>query len=172
MPCAITAGYTIDCREQIGGINAVYFGEFANFTIADASGTVTAITKVATKKFYKFEVPTKSSAVAMSTATGSTENGTLFFEQSIELPINKRDATTRNIITTLAKNKLVVVTLDKDGVYRMYGKQAGLYLDTAEGKSGAAAGDQNGYTLKFSGTELEDFFIVTNALGLALETAG
>ncbi|CAB4204316.1 hypothetical protein UFOVP1384_49 [uncultured Caudovirales phage] len=170
--CAIVSGYTIDCRESVGGIDAVFFAEFGNVTILDASGIVTGITKVTGKKFYKFEIPTKSSAVASSNPMGSIENGTLFFEQTLDFPINKRDATTRNIITTLSKNKVVAVTLDKDGTYRMYGKQFGMYLGGSTGTSGAAAGDAQGYVLKFEATEKEDFFEVTNAIGLALTTAG
>ena len=172
MPCVITAGYTIDCRDGVGGIDAVYFAEFGNMTVSDASGTVTGITKATGKKFWKFEVPTKSSAVASSNPTGSTENGTLFFEQTIDFPVNKRDATTRNIITTLAKNKVIVVTKDKDGTYRMYGKGYGMYLGASTGTTGAAAGDANGYVLKFEGTELEDFFVVSSTVGAALETVG
>ena len=172
MACAIVSGYTIDCRDSVGGIDAVYFAEFGNVTILDASGIVTGITKVTGKKFYKFEIPTKSSAVASSNPMGSIENGTLFFEQTLDFPINKRDATTRNIITTLSKNKVVAVTLDKDGTYRMYGKQFGMYLGGSTGTSGAAAGDAQGYVLKFEATEKEDFFEVTNAIGLALTTAG
>ena len=172
MACAIVSGYTIDCRESVGGIDAVFFAEFGNVTILDASGIVTGITKVTGKKFYKFEIPTKSSAVASSNPMGSIENGTLFFEQTLDFPINKRDATTRNIITTLSKNKVVAVTLDKDGTYRMYGKQFGMYLGGSTGTSGAAAGDAQGYVLKFEATEKEDFFEVTNAIGLALTTAG
>lgn len=172
MPCAITAGYTIDCRDSVGGIDAVYFGEFANFTMADASGTVTGITKVTGKRFWKFDVPTKSTANATSNPVGSTENGTMFFEQSIDMPVNKRDATTRNIITTLAKNKLVIVTKDKDGTYRMYGKGYGLFMGSSTGQTGAAPGDANGYILKFEGQEKEDFFVVSTAVGDALETAG
>jgi len=172
MACAIVSGYTIDCRESVGGIDAVFFAEFGNVTILDASGVVTGITKVTGKKFYKFEIPTKSSAVASSNPMGSIENGTLFFEQTLDFPVNKRDATTRNIITTLSKNKVVAVTLDKDGTYRMYGKQFGMYLGGSTGTSGAAAGDAQGYVLKFEATEKEDFFEVTNAIGLALTTAG
>ena len=172
MPCAIVSGYTIDCRETIGGIDAVFFAEYGNVTIADASGVVTGITKAAGKKFFKFEIPTKSSAVASSNPTGSIENGTLFFEQTLDFPINKRDATTRNIVTTLAKNKVVAVTLDKDGTYRMYGKGAGLYLVASTGTSGAAAGDAQGYMLKFEGSEKEDFFEVTNGVGIVLTTPG
>lgn len=172
MPCAITAGYTIDCREAVGGIDAVYFGEFANFTMIDASGTITGITKTTGKRFWKFEVPTKSTANATSNPTGSTENGTLFYEQSVDMPVNKRDATTRNIITTLAKNKLVIITKDKDGTYRLYGKAYGLFMGGSTGQTGTAPGDANGYMLKFEGQEKEDFFVVTTALGDALETAG
>ena len=172
MPCAIVSGYTIDCRDSVGGIDAVYFAEYGNVTPLDASGVITGMTKVAGKKFYKFEIPTKSSAVASSNPTGSIENGTLFFEQTLDFPVNKRDATTRNIITTLAKNKVVAVTLDKDGTFRLYGKGAGLYLAASTGTSGAAAGDAQGYMLKFEGSEKEDFFEVTNAIGLALTTAG
>ena len=172
MACAIVSGYTIDCRESVGGIDAVFFAEFGNVTIADASGIVTGITKAVGKKFFKFEIPTKSSAVASSNPVGSIENGTLFFEQTLDFPINKRDATTRNIVTTLAKNKLVVVTLGKDGTYRMLGKQFGMYLAASTGTSGAAAADAQGYMLKFEGSEREDFFEVTNALGLLLTTAG
>ena len=170
--CAIVSGYTIACRENVGGIDAVFFAEFGNVTIADASGVVTGITKAVGKKFFKFEIPTKSSAVASSNPVGSIENGTLFFEQTLDFPINKRDATTRNIVTTLAKNKLVVVTLGKDGTYRMLGKQFGMYLAASTGTSGAAAADAQGYMLKFEGSEREDFFEVTNALGLLLTTAG
>lgn len=172
MPCAITAGYTIDCREAVGGIDAIYFANFADMTVLDASGTVTGITKATGKRFWKFEMPSKSTANAMSNPVGSTENGTLFFEQTLDFPINKRDATTRNIVTTLAKAKVLAVTKDKDGTYRMYGKGSGMYLGASTGQTGAAAGDANGYVLKFEATEMDDFFVVTTAIGNALETAG
>jgi hypothetical protein len=47
-----------------------------------------------------------------------------------------------------------------------------MYLDSTGGMTGAAAGDKNGYTLKFSGTEMDDFFVVADAVGQVLETAG
>lgn len=172
MACAIQAGYTIDCRDSVGGIDAVYFASLADMTFADASGTITGITKATGKRFWKFEVPTKSSANATSNPVGSTENGTLFFEQTVDFPVNKRDATTRNIVTTLAKNKVVAITKDKDGTYRCYFKAYGGYLGSSTGQTGAAPGDANGYVLKFEGTEKEDFFVVTEALGLTLETPG
>ena len=172
MACAITSGYSIGCRDAVGGVDAFYFAEFNDITSVEASGTVTGLTKATGKRFWKFEVPTKSSANATSNPTGSTENGTLFYQVELDFPINKRDATTRNIVTALAKNKVVCVTLDKDGSYRMYGRNNGLYLGSSTGQTGSSAGDANGYVLKFEGQEKDDFFVVTNAIGLVLETPG
>lgn len=50
MPCALTQGYSLDCRDSLGGITEVYFIEKANITItAPTSGSISAITKVAGK---------------------------------------------------------------------------------------------------------------------------
>jgi len=171
--CELIGGYAIQCDEAVGGIDAVYFTEFENVTIVtDASGAVSAITKASGKRFWKFEVPTRSTANAQSNPIKSVENGTLYFDQVLDFPINKRDATTRNIIMTLAKNRLVAVTLDKDGTYRMYGRFNGLFMGESKGQTGAGAGDANGYTLNFTGQEREDFFTVPSVIGLALETPG
>jgi hypothetical protein len=172
MACAITSGYTIDCRENIGGLQAVFLVEFGNVTsFAEVSGLVTGITKATGKRFYKFEVP-RATANTSSNATASEENGSVFYTHQVVFPLNKRDSTTANIVRTLAKNKLVAVTLDMDGNYRMYGQRNGLYLASTESGSGTAAGDRNGYNITLTGIEKDDFLQVTSAVGLALETAG
>lgn len=172
MACAITSGYSIDCRENIGGVSAVYIAEFGNITsFAEVSGLVTGITKAAGKRFYKFEVP-RATANTSSNATASEENGSVFYTHQVVLPLNKRDSATANIVRTLAKNKLMVVTLDMDGNYRMYGADHGLYLASTESGSGTAAGDRNGYNITLTGVEPDDFLQVSASVGAALETAG
>ena len=172
MACAISSGYSIDCRENIGGVTAVYVAEFGNISsVADVSGLVTGLTKVAGKRFYKFEVP-RATANTSSNATASEENGSVFYTHQVVLPLNKRDSTTANIVRTLAKNKLMVVTLDMDGNYRMYGKGRGLFLASTESGSGTAAGDRNGYNITLTGIESDDFLQVSASVGQALETAG
>jgi hypothetical protein len=116
------------------------------------------MTKASGKRYYKFEVP-RATASASSNLTGSQENGTIFFTHQVMFPINSRNASIRNIITTLAKNRLTFVTLDMDGVYRMYGASFGLFLDTAESGSGTALADRNGSMLSFSSQETEDFIV-------------
>lgn len=178
MPCAITSGYTIDCRESVGGIQAIWLISNANLydasgnsRVTESSGTVTAMTKATGTRFYKFEVP-RGTAVASTNMTGSQENGTVFYTHSLTFPINSRTATVRNIITTLAKNRLTFVTLEMDGVYRMYGKGYGLMMDSTTNSSGTAPGDRNGAELVFSSMEIDDFLVVSSSVAANLEVAG
>ena len=81
MPCALTQGYTLDCKESIGGIKAVWFIPFADVTtITEASGVVTTITKSAGKVFYKYQLVKQTSSLTEN-ITASVENGTVFYAQ-------------------------------------------------------------------------------------------
>ena len=178
MACAISAGYSIDCRDSVGGIEIVYLIENSALydasgvsRVTEASGTVTALTKNTGKRFWKFEVP-RGTAMASTNITSSQENGTVFYTHQVQFPINSRTATVRNIIATLAKNRCTFVTLEGDGVYRLYGKLFGLSLDTAESGSGTALGDRNGAMLTFTSQEREDFLVVPANIAATIETAG
>ena len=179
MSCAITSGYSIECRDSVGGVetiwlienSALYDASGNSRVTTDGSGTVTALTKNTGKRFWKFEIP-RATGMTGNGITASQENGTLFYTHQVEFPINKRDAAVRNIITTLAKNRLTFVTKEGDGLYKMFGKEFGLFLDSSEGGSGTALADRNGYLLKFSSQEREDFLIVPANIAATLETAG
>mgnify|MGYP006265061261 CR=1 FL=1 len=177
--CAITGGYAIECRDSVGGVEVIYLIENSALYDAsgnsrvttDGSGTVLTLSKNTGKRFWKFEVP-RGTAMTANGITASQENGTLFYTHQVEFPINKRDATIRNIVTTLAKNRLTFVVKEGDGNYKLFGKEFGLFLDTSEGGSGTKLEDRNGYMLKFSSQEREDFLIVPSAIAATLETAG
>jgi len=178
MSCAITGGYSIACRESVGGIETIYLIENSalydasgNSRVTDTTGTVTAITKTLNKRFYKFEVP-RATANAGNSITSSIENGTFFYTHRVQFPINDRSATTRNIVTTLAKNRLTFVCVEGDGTARMYGRLFGLTLETTEAGSGTALADRNGYVLTFSSQEREDFLVVPSNIVATLETPG
>lgn len=175
--CAITSGYAIDCIEAVGGVEIVYLIENSNLydasgnsTITAASGVVTALNKVSGKRFWKFEVP-RGTASTKNSITTSIENGTFFFTHEVSFPINSRSATIRNIVTTLAKNRLTFVTKEGD-TYRLFGKEFGLQLASADAGSGTALSDRNGYVLNFSSQEREDFLVVPANIAATLETAG
>ena len=178
MACAITGGYAIECTESVGGVETVYLIENSNLydasgnsRVTSASGVVSALTKDSGTRFWRFEVP-RGTASATNSITSTIENGTFYFTHEVKFPINSRSATIRNIVTTLAKNRLTFVLVEGDGSARMYGKEFGLQMSGTEAGSGVALADRNGYMLTFTSMEREDFLIVPSNIVAALETPG
>lgn len=155
MACALTQGYTLDCKDSLGGIKAAWFIAHQDVTaVTEASGVVSAITKSAGKVFYKYQLVRNTSSLTEN-VTASVENGTVFYAQELSIILNKMQANTRNEILLLAKNNLMVIVEDANGKYWLLGKQNGLDLTGGNAGTGTAQGDRNGYTLTFSGGEKE-----------------
>lgn len=153
MPCALTQGYTLDCKDSLGGIKAMWVINHANVSsVTEASGIVSAITKAAGKVFYKYEL-VKNTGSLTETITTSVENGTVFYAQELSIVLNKLQANTRNEILLLAQSTLMVVVQDANDKYWLLGRYTGLDVTGGTSATGTAQGDRNGYTLTFTGGE-------------------
>lgn len=162
----------LDCRDSVGGLKEIYIIEIGNISsMTEASGVVTALTKASGKRFYKYSLIRETSQ-ANETVPTNEQNGTVFATQTVELVVNKQQASTRNEIMLLAKNNVAIVGVHNTGKAFLYGKEFGLVLNGAAAASGTAWGDRNGYTLPFSGNEKELAPEVSTAVLNALETAG
>jgi hypothetical protein len=178
MSCALTQGFNLDCREGIGGLKEVYIIEKANVTsVTEVSGVVTAITKATGKRFWKYSLVRETSS-ATESIQGNEQNGTIFYDQTVNIILNKRQASVRNEIMLLAKNFLLMIAVenqqDSSGQNRafLYGKDQGLQLLTGTSETGVAWADRNGYTLPFNGKEQQLAPEVTYSLLATLETPG
>lgn len=172
MPCSLTQGYVLDCREGIGGLKEVYIIEHANVTaITESSGVVTAITKATGTRFWKYSLVRETSN-ATENITGNEQNGTIFYDQTVNIILNKRQASVRNEVMLLAKNFLTIVGVENNGRAFLYGRDQGLQLLTGSAETGTAWGDRNGYTLPFNGKEEELAPEVDAATVATLETPG
>jgi hypothetical protein len=172
MPCALTSGYSLDCKDSSGGITEIYFIEKGNLTtVAEASGVVTGITKANGKRFYKYELP-KETGMVQETINGNVQNGTVFYAAELKLVVNKLNTTVRNEMKLLAQNTLVAVAKDNNNKYWLVGKQRGIDLTTGTMGSGTAFGDRSGFDLTFTGSEPEPMIEVEASVAAALETAG
>jgi len=157
--CDITSGFTLGCRDNTGGIRNIYIlsGSVDTVTGSGATGLISAISGSGT--FYKFEL-TRQTGDYTETINGSTENGTVFFEQTVNASFHKMQSATRNQIRLLSKNvtlKMIVETnngsVDGIGKFFYLGEQNGLSLNAGQGQSGTAFGDANAYQLTFTGQE-------------------
>lgn len=155
MACALTQGYSFDCKDNIGGLRSVWFINWNDVTaVTEASGVVSAITKSAGKVFYKYQL-VRNTASFTENIQGNIENGTVLFDQQLVIVLNKMQANMRNEILLLSRNNMMAVVEDQNGRYWLAGRKNGLDLLTGSSSTGTAQTDRNGYTLTFSGGEQE-----------------
>lgn len=153
MACALTQGYTFDCKDNVGGLKAVWFISANDVaSVTESSGLITAITKASGKVFYKYQLVRNTSSWT-ETIAGSTENGTVVYNQELLIVINKMQVSVRNEILLLAQNNLVAVIEDQNGKYWLAGRLNGLDLTAGTAGTGLAQSDRNGYSLTFTGGE-------------------
>jgi hypothetical protein len=158
MSCDITSGFTLGCRDNTGGIKAIYIlsGSISDINTA-ASGVITGIT--GSGDFYKFELFRQTSNYAEE-ITSTPENGTVFYNQNCQAVFFKMKQAVRNQVNTLAQNpnlRIIVQTnngtVDGSGAFFLMGQTNGAQLLTGTSQTGTAFGDLNGYNLTFNGQE-------------------
>ena len=169
MSCDITSGFELGCRDNSGGIKNLYILSGSIDTINDASeGLINGITGFG--EFFQFELFRQTSD--FTEAISSTpENGTVFYEQTVNATFFKLQSATRNQVRVLAKNpdlKVIVETnngsVDGVGRYWLLGEENGVQLLSGTGQTGTAFGDLNGYTLTFTGQEPEPASEISGSL--------
>ena len=172
MACALTQGYSLDCRDSLGGIVEVYFTEAANVSATtEASGVITALTKATGKRFWKYAL-VKDTSMFNQTMTASVANGTVVYGQELQIILNKLQTNTRNELLLLAQNSLVAVAKDSNGVYWYLGKTRGIDMTANAASTGTAQGDRSGFTLTFTGSEPALAPSVNQSVYSVLETPG
>jgi len=156
MACDITAGFSLGCRDNAGGIKALYILSGSVTTVTETSGEITDISGDGV--FYQFDL-TRGTSDFTETINGSTENGTVFYESTVNAVFLKMQSALRNQMKVLAQNpdlKLVVETnnagVDGDKFFYV-GEVYGAQLNGGQGQTGTAIGDANGYTLTFTAQE-------------------
>lgn len=167
--CDITSGFTLGCRDNTGGIKNLYILSGSISSVGDASeGLINGIT--GSGEFFKFELFRQTSDFSEA-ISATPENGTVFYEQSVNAVFFKLQSSTRNQIRVLAKNpdlKIIVETNNgsEDGVgkYWLLGEENGVQLLSGTGATGTAFGDLNGYNLTFTGQESEPASEISGSL--------
>ena len=173
MSCDITSGFTLGCRDNTGGIKNLYILSGSITSVTDASeGLISGIT--GSGEFFQYELFRQTSDFSEA-ISATPENGTVFYEQSVNAVFFKLQSSTRNQVRVLAKNpdlKIIVETNNgsEDGIgkYWLLGEQNGVQLLSGTGATGTAFGDLNGYSLTFTGQEPEPASEISGSLAGAL----
>ena len=150
MACDLTLGRKEPCKDVVGGIKAVYFTDFGDFgtvtltddEITDMSGTFTA---------FKYEV--KGNSSLEQTVNASRENGTVFYEQTLNLTLKKLSKEDNKELKLLAYGRPHVAVEDYNGNVMVVGLEHGADVSGGTIVTGAAMGDLSGYTLTLTAME-------------------
>jgi len=167
MACtALTRGRVLDCNRISGGINAVYFAVLDQITsITYTAGVVSReITDIqmGSNKLYKYALPIGTSSLT-ETIVGSRENGTVYYQPTINIVYNKLSKEDQMEIKFLAATKTVVFAqlnqqlANGHDVIVALGTTNGMELNAGTIDSGQAWADRNGYSLTLDGMEQQPF---------------
>ena len=159
--CDITSGFTLGCRDNSGGIKNVYILSGSISAISEVSdGLISGIS--GSGVFYKFEL-TRQTGDYTEAPTPSLENGTVYYEQTLNVAFHKIQSSIRNQVKVLAQNPDLSIVVETNngsespytGRYFLLGRYRGMSLSAGSATTGTAFGDANQYSLTFSGQEPE-----------------
>lgn len=155
MACAIVSGYSLDCKDTVGGIKKIYVTELANVTTVaeNASGFVTSITKAASTKFYTYALEARGQNNFTQAIQADATAGTVAYEQTITANFVKLQYETQIKLENLIKNRLAVIVETMDGSYWLFGKLNGMEVTGGSANSGQSMNEFQGYQLTLTGME-------------------
>jgi hypothetical protein len=150
MACNVSNGRSLPCKSAVGGLKNIFFGPYSDTTAAlsPSSGTITLNDA---ESFYKYEV--KGNSSLETTITSSRENGTTFYEATLNVTLTYLDVATQEQIKLLAHGRPQVVVEDYNGNFFLIGKDHGCEVTGGTIVTGAAMGDLSGFTLVLTAQE-------------------
>ena len=87
MACDLTLGRKEPCKDSVGGIKAVYFADFGDITLAYDSTDTDVVEDLGTVTMLEYQL--KGNSSFEQTFNSSRENGTSFFEQTLNITLKK-----------------------------------------------------------------------------------
>lgn len=156
MPCNVTAGIDVNCKEAVGGVKRVFISS-ADLDLVDNAtwaATGSLVTAIPATSFYQWDFhPEKCTFEARVMA--SPENGTLHFEQTLSLNIAHLDADDQVQLETLAKGKPSIIVQLNTGKLLLMGARHGCDVNGGGLRSGQRFADATEMTLDITAKEYD-----------------
>lgn len=165
MACStLTKGRVRPCKDSVGGLRNVYFVDYGSvdFNITDDIVDLVSATN-ASATLYKYEVIKGASSFTQN-IQASVENGTVVFEQVLELSLHKLSADDHKEIKLLSFGRPYIFVEDYNGNVFLAGREHGMEVTGGSIATGTAMGDMSGYTLTFTGMEVSPSQFVAQAV--------
>jgi len=156
MACELTKGRKEPCKDVVGGLKNIYFVDFGDLgTVTKTDDEITNLTGDSSNDLTAFKYELKGNSSFEQTVTASRENGTVFYEQTLNLTLKKLSKEDNKELKLLAYGRPHVAVEDYNGNVFMMGLEHGADVSGGTIVSGASMGDLSGYTLTLTAQERE-----------------
>lgn len=164
MSCDISLGRKEVCKDSVGGLKAVYFVNYGDIDAItyDVTNTDAIDSVTGTPSAYKYEL--KGASTFTQNVNASRENGTVFYEQVLELTFKKLTIKDHKELKLMAYGRPQVIVEDNNGNFFLAGLQHGMDVTGGTIVTGGAMGDLSGYTLTLTGQEKVPANFLTDTL--------
>jgi len=161
MACTLTTGRKLPCKLGVGGLKTVYFADYGTLgTATIVAGEVTAL--AGSPALFQFDIKGNSS---LETAINSSrENGTTFYETTLNLTLTFLEKATQEELKLIAHARPHVFVEDYNGNYFVVGLEHGAEVTGGSIVSGAAMGDLSGFTLTMVAQETAPPYFITGSV--------
>lgn len=154
MSCTLTRSRAEACKDSVAGIKEIYlvdFGVLGTVTIAPNTGEITNFTSAEDFTLHKYEL--KGNNSFETTINASRENGTVFYEQTLNITLKKLTREDHKELKLLAAGRPHIFVVDQNDNVFMMGRVNGADVTAGTVSTGNALGDFNGYNLTFTAQE-------------------
>ena len=149
--CDLSSGRLLDCKDSVGGIRSILLLPLTDY-VPTYTGTVLSAVTAATA--FRYDLP-KSTGSFSEAITVSTENGTVFYEDTLTIKLHKLDNAMRDELKLIAQTRMVCFVLDNNNNQWAMGEVLGAELTAGTSATGTALGDAYGYDLTIMSQERE-----------------
>jgi len=152
MACTINSGYSLGCRDSVGGIEYVAIASYDSSTQYTTGTTYSIDSFSPTASFYKFEQFVEQGLASQEGAFDNV-NGTSFYTQTVTIVLEKMDTQTREQFLALTQARVRIIFKTQNGRYFLVGQVNGARASAGSAGPGQALGDLAGFTLTFEAKE-------------------
>lgn len=151
MSCELTRGRALNCKDTIGGIEAVWMTTDSLGTLT--IGTSDEVTDIAGTGIECFQYDVKGANGLETAVTAAAEAGTTFFESTLTLQLPKTTKEDLKELKMIAHSRPRIFVKTRNGDVLLMGEKYGAELSGGSISSGQGFGDFNGINLTFVAQE-------------------
>jgi hypothetical protein len=171
--CDVGSGRKIACNDSLGGVQKIYIMVYnddivGKFTLgAEVDGLNNEITDCSEAfTVYKFDLNPNVTSFT-SNITANPDNGSVFYDQVLEVALNKIQRQYIQYLDQVIKGRCQVWVLDANENVFFLGAKFGCTVTGGSMTTGLAKADRNGFNLTFTAQEPENYIMVSAGKGTA-----